>query len=286
MVNVNRAARVLNGLFLILCAFAALFPMLNVLAVSFSSSRSILAGEVFLWPVEFNIQAFAKHFESGLLFTAMRNTVIITVVGTLLQMAATTLTAYSLSKKRLRGRAFFLLMILFTMLFGGGLIPMFLLLRNLHILDTFWAIWLPGLISVYNLFVMKSFFEGLPKEIEESATIDGANDPMILGKIVLPLSKPILAALSLFYAVGLWNVYAQALYFLTSTNLMPLMVRLYQLIQVNSLDSMLDNSELNLVQPESIKASAIVISVLPILCVYPFLQKYFVKGVLLGSVKG
>ncbi|HEY2492899.1 MAG TPA: carbohydrate ABC transporter permease [Paenibacillus sp.] len=283
---VKKIARILNGLFLILCAFTALFPMLHVLAVSFSSSRSVLAGEVFLWPVEFNIQAFAKHFETGLLFIAMKNTIIITVVGTILQMAGTTLMAYPLSKKRLRGRSVFLLMILFTMLFGGGLIPMFLLLKNLHILDTYWAIWLPGLISVYNLFVMKSFFEGLPSEVEESAKIDGANDPMILLKIVLPLSKPILAALSLFYAVGLWNVYSQALYFLNSSNLMPLMVRLYQLIQVTSLDSLLDNSEYNLLQPESIKAAAIVISVFPILCVYPFLQKYFVKGVLLGSVKG
>ncbi|MOA39104.1 L-arabinose transport system permease protein AraQ [compost metagenome] len=138
---------------------------------------------------------------------------------------------------------------------------------------------------MYNLFVMKSFFEGLPSEVEESAKIDGANDPMILWKIVLLLSKPILAALSLFYAVGLWNVYSQALYFLNNSNLMPLMVRLYQLIQVTSLDSLLDNSEYNLLQPESIKAAAIVISVFPILCVYPFLQKYFVKGVFLGSVK-
>lgn len=282
---VKKIVRILNGLFLILCAFTALFPMLHVLAVSFSSSRSVLAGEVFLWPVEFNIKAFTKHFETGLLFIAMRNTIIITVVGTILQMAGTTLMAYPLSKKRLRGRSVFLLMILFTMLFGGGLIPMFLLLKNLHILDTYWAIWLPGLISVYNLFVMKSFFEGLPSEVEESAKIDGANDPMILWKIVLLLSKPILAALSLFYAVGLWNVYSQALYFLNNSNLMPLMVRLYQLIQVTSLDSLLDNSEYNLLQPESIKAAAIVISVFPILCVYPFLQKYFVKGVFLGSVK-
>lgn len=282
----SKIARSLNGLFLIACAFATLFPLLNVLAVSLSSSRAVLAGEVFLWPIEINLTSFQKHFETGLLFIAMKNTVIITVVGTLLQMIATTLTAYALSKKRLRGRNFFLMLILFTMLFGGGLIPMFLLLKNLHILNTFWAIWLPGLISVYNLFVMKSFFEGLPAEVEESATIDGAGDPTILWSIVLPLSKPIIAALSLFYAVGLWNIYSQALFFLSSSELMPLMVRLYQMIQVTAMDSMLDNSEQNFIQPESIKAAAIIISVSPILCIYPFLQKYFVKGVLLGSVKG
>ncbi|WP_409342379.1 carbohydrate ABC transporter permease [Paenibacillus sp. MBLB4367] len=286
MVNAKPILRAANGLILIFCALTTIFPLLSVLAVSFSSSRAVLSGEVFLWPVEFNIKAFQKHFESGLLFIAMRNTIIITVVGTFLQMFFTTLTSYSLSKKRLRGRSIVLLLILFTMLFGGGLIPMFLLLKNLYLLDSFWAIWLPGLISVYNLFVMKTFFESLPLEIEESATIDGASDPMILWKIILPLSKPIIAALSLFYAVGLWNVYSQALYFLNSSNLMPLMVRLYQMVHVTSLDSLLDNSETNLIQPESIKAAAIVISVAPILCVYPFLQKYFVKGVLMGSVKG
>jgi len=286
VVNTKWMLRGVNGIVLAVCAFATIFPLLSVLAVAFSSSRAVLAGEVFLWPVEFNVQAFQKHFETGLLFIAMKNTILITVIGTLLQMIFTTLTSYSLSKKRLRGRSLMLLMILFTMLFGGGLIPMFLLLKTLSLLNTFWAIWLPGLISVYNLFVMKTFFESLPAELEESATLDGANDPMILWKIVLPLSKPIIAALSLFYAVGLWNVYSQALYFLNGSHLMPLMVRLYQLIQVAAMGNMLDNTEMNLIQPESIKAAAIVISVLPILLVYPFLQKYFVKGVLLGSVKG
>jgi putative aldouronate transport system permease protein len=286
MVIGKKFGHALIGVFLILCAITTVFPIVNIIAVSFSSSRAVLAGEVYLWPVDFNLTAFGKHFETGLLFHAMKNTIIITLVGTLLQMAATTLSAYSLSKKRLRGRNFILMMILFTMLFGGGLIPQFLLLKNLHLLDTFWAIWLPGLISVYNMFVMKSFFEGLPGEIEESAKIDGAGDPVILWKIVLPLSKPIIAALSLFYAVGLWNVYQQALFFITSSDLQPLMVRLYQMIQINNMESMLDANEANLLQPESIKAAAIVISVVPILCVYPFLQKHFVKGVLLGSVKG
>lgn len=286
MVNKESIAAFIRALFLIAAAIATIIPLVNVAATSFSSSRAIMAGEVFLWPVDFNLEAYKQHFKTGLLVNALKNTVLITVVGTLLQMTVTTLSAYALSKKRLRGRNVFLMLILFTMLFGGGLIPQFILLKNLHLLNTYWAIWLPGLISVYNMFVMKSFYEGLPSEIEESGVIDGAGDPTLLLRIVLPLSKPIIAALSLFYAVGLWNVYSQALYFITSSDLQPLMVRLYQMIEVNNLDYMLSNTETKMIQPEAIKASAIVISVVPILLVYPFLQKYFVKGVLIGSVKG
>ncbi len=282
---VNKCLRGLNGLLLILCAFATTFPLLNVLATSFSGSTAILSGEVFLWPVDWTTTAFSNLFKDGQLMNAMKNSVIITLAGTVMQMAVTTLAAYSLSKSRLKGRQTALLMILFTMMFGGGLIPMFLLLKNLHILNTFWAIWLPGLISTYNLFVMKSSFEGLPGELEESATIDGASDLTIFARIVLPLSKPVLAAISLFYAVGLWNVYSSALYFITSSSKMPLTVKLYQMIQLPD-TNLLDSSDLSFVPPEGMKAAAIIITVTPILCLYPFLQKYFVKGVLLGSIKG
>lgn len=282
---VNKCLRGINGLLLILCAFATTFPLLNVLATSFSGSTAILSGEVFLWPVDWTTTAFSNLFKDGQLMNAMKNSVIITVAGTVMQMTATTLAAYALSKNRLKGRPVFLLMILFTMMFGGGLIPMFLLLKNLHILNTFWAIWLPGLISAYNLFVMKSSFEGLPGELEESATIDGANDLTIFTRIVIPLSKPVLAAISLFYAVGLWNVYAPALYFITNSAKMPLTVKLYQMIQLPD-TNLLDSSDLSFVPPEGMKAAAIIITVTPILCLYPFLQKYFVKGVLLGSIKG
>jgi putative aldouronate transport system permease protein len=282
---VTKCLRGLNGLLLILCAFATTFPLLNVLATSLSGSTAILSGNVFLWPVDWTTTAFSNLFKDGQLMNAMKNSVTITVAGTVMQMTVTTLAAYSLSKARLKGRQIALLLILFTMMFGGGLIPMFLLLKNLHILNTFWAIWLPGLISTYNLFVMKSAFEGLPGELEESATIDGASDLTIFARIVLPLSKPVLAAISLFYAVGLWNVYAPALYFITDSSKMPLTVKLYQMIQLPD-NNLLDSSDLSFVPPEGMKAAAIIITVTPILCLYPFLQKYFVKGVLLGSIKG
>ncbi len=275
----------INGLLLIACALTTLFPLVHILATSLSGSAAVLAGRVFAWPVDWTTQAYVNLMESGQLTRAMLNTVVITAAGTLMQMTVTSLAAYALSKHRLGGRSWMLMAILFTMLFGNGLIPMFLLLKQLSLLDTYWAIWLPGLISAYNLFVMKSFFEGMPGELEESAAIDGASDPVIFVRLILPLSKPILAAISLFYAVGLWNVYAQALYFLTSTNKFPLMVKLYQMIR--TLDpSLLDANAVIHLSPESVKAASIIIAVTPILCVYPFLQKYFVKGVLLGSIKG
>lgn len=282
----NRLGSLPLYLVLALCAFTTVFPILNVLAMSFSSSRAIVSGEVVMWPVEFNSMAYLKLFQDGQLLYAMRNTVVITVLGTLLQMVATTLAAFSLSKQRLKGRTVLTFAVLFSMMFGTGLIPLFLLIKNLHLMNTFWAIWLPGLVSAYNLFVMKSFFEGLPKELEESAMIDGATDLTVFVRLTLPLSKPILAAISLFYAVALWNTYANALYFISKSKLLPVTVKLYQMLQT-PLDALLSGGDASrYIQPEGLKAAGIMITVLPILCVYPFLQKYFVKGVLLGSVKG
>ncbi|THF83447.1 carbohydrate ABC transporter permease [Cohnella fermenti] len=283
---VNRLGRTSLYVFLAVCGFMTVFPILNILAVSFSSSRAIISGEVSLWPVEFNAQAYVQLIRDGQLLAALKNTVIITAAGTALHMLATTPAAYTLSKKRLRGRAFFTFVVLFSMLFGTGLIPLFLLMKQLQLLDSYWAIWLPGLVSAYNLFVMKSFFEGMPAELEESATIDGATDLSIFFRLTLPLSKPILAAISLFYAVALWNTYSNALYFITDSRLLPVTVKLYQMLQM-PIDSLLSGAEgASYIQPEGLKAAAIILTVAPILLVYPFLQKHFVKGVLLGSVKG
>ncbi|MFD0712871.1 carbohydrate ABC transporter permease [Paenibacillus sp. GCM10027626] len=283
---VNKLGKAPLYVFLMLCAFVTMFPILNILAMSLSSSRAIISGEVTLIPVEFSWAAYKQLFVDGQLLVAMKNTVVITVAGTGLQMIATTLAAYSLSKPRLKGRALFTFMVLFSMLFGTGLIPLFLLVKELHLINTFWAIWLPGLVSAYNLFVMKSFFEGLPVELEESATIDGATDLTVFARLTIPLSKPILAAISLFYAVALWNTYANALYFISKSQLLPVTVKLYQMLQT-PLDSLLGGGDAAAyIQPEGLKSAAIMITVIPILCIYPFLQKYFVKGVLLGSVKG
>lgn len=294
MVN-NRQHKLSNHLYntiiyglLVLFAFSALFPFVNVLAMSFSSSEAIRSGAVSLWPLDFNLQAYKNLVSDGQLFIGMKNTVLITVVGTVLNMAMTIMAAYPLSKPHLKGRGILLSMIIFTMLFGGGLIPMFLLLKTLGITNTYWSLWLPGLVSAYNMFVMKTFFEGLPPEIEEAAAIDGARDSTLLRRIVLPLSMPVIAALTLFYAVGWWNSYYSVLIYITSSNKMSLMVKLYQMIDNISPDllSQGDNRAQEELTPEAVRAAAVMIAALPILCLYPFLQKYFVKGVLIGSVKG
>ncbi|UKS29778.1 carbohydrate ABC transporter permease [Paenibacillus sp. HWE-109] len=285
------AVKVVVYLLLAIASLVTLFPFWYEIVASFSSSRAITSGEVFMWPVEFNAIAYKRLFDDGQLLIAIRNTVVVTVVGTVLNMLMTILAAYPLSRRRLVGRNGLLIFITITMLFVAGLIPNFILIKSLGLVNTYWAVWLPGLISTYNMFVMKTFMEGLPEEIEESASMDGAGDWRILLQIMMPLCKPILAALSLFYAVGWWNSYFNVLLYITKTNMLTVMVKLYQM--VNKVDESLlnnvggnDASDAILLTPEGIKAAAVVIAIIPILCVYPFLQRHFVKGVLIGSVKG
>ncbi|MGG1515933.1 carbohydrate ABC transporter permease [Paenibacillus oryzisoli] len=287
----NGFARISVYILLGCFSLLTLFPFWYEIAASFSSSRAINSGEVFLWPVEFNVVAYERLFDDGQLFVAMRNTVVVTVVGTALNMVMTILAAYPLSRRRLLGRNALLMMITVTMLFVAGIIPNFILIKTLGLMNSYWAVWLPGLISTYNMFVMKTFMEGLPEEIEESASMDGAGDWRILMQIFIPLCKPILAALSLFYAVSWWNSYFNVMLYITKSAKLTVMVKVYQM--VNKVDENLlnniggnDAAERILLTPEAIKAAAVVIAVMPILCVYPFLQKYFVKGVLIGSVKG
>lgn len=291
------ASRWKYGLLYVFLAFLAimtLFPFVNVLATSMSGSRAISSGEVFLWPKDVTFTSFQNLIQDGQLLVAMKNTVLITVVGTALNLVATIMAAYPLSRRRLKGRNLILMLITFTMLFGGGLIPNYILIKSLGIMNSYWALWLPGLLSTYNFFVMKTFFENLPIELEESASIDGANDLLIIWRIILPLSLPIIAALTLFYAVGWWNSYMSVLMYITSSGKQSLMVKLLQMIDTTS-QSLLNANATNggegatmqtLLSPEGVRAAAIIISVSPILCIYPFLQKYFVKGVLIGSLKG
>jgi ABC-type sugar transport system, permease component len=289
--RLNRLMNMGNALLLGVIGFITLFPFLNVLATSLSSSRAIVSGEVFLFPVEWTVQAFRNLIEDGQLFVGMRNTILITLIGTGFNLFATVLAAYPLSRKRLRGRNGLLMVITFTMVFSSGIIPNFILIKSLGLMNSYWALWLPGLISTYNMFVMKSFYEGLPEELEESASIDGANDLVTLVRIVLPLSLPIVAALGLFYAVAWWNAYFNVMMYITSSSKLSLMMVLYQ--KINNVSEMLlstgggsEGAAVQNLTPEGIRAAAIVTAAIPILLVYPFLQKYFVKGVLIGSVKG
>ena len=277
-------------IFITAFTICCLYPFINVIATSFSSSRAVSSGEVNLIPVEFNLDAYDQLLLDGQIFRAVKDTIILTVFGTLINLAATTLAAYTLSKKRLMGRNFFIGMIVFTMLFSGGMIPDFILMKSLNLIDSYTGLWLQSLISTYNMIVMKTFFEALPVSLEEAASIDGANDATILFRIILPLSVPIMATMVLFYAVGWWNSYMGPMLYLSSTAKYPLMLTLKQMLDTAQQINIAENSGEGLTQttiaPETFKAATIVVSTLPIICVYPFLQKYFVKGVMVGSVKG
>lgn len=282
-----------NYCVLTIAAIACLYPFLYIIATSLSSSRAVSSGEVYIWPVEINLEAYKQLLMDGQIFISMKNTVVITLLGTLFCLITTTLCAYALSKQRLRGRKLFTGLIVFTMLFNGGMIPSFLLVKSLGLMDSFWALWLTGLMSVYNMIVMRTFFQGIPDSLEEAAQIDGANDPYILFKVILPLSKSVLATITLFYAVGWWNTYFNAMLYISTTTKYPLMVKLKQMLDTAQMLTVqagnsggTEGAGMTQIAAETFKSATILVSVLPIILVYPFLQKYFVKGVMVGSVKG
>lgn len=272
-------------------ALTMIFPLMNILSLSFSSERAVVSNEVSIWPVEFTTNTYVQVAKTTPIFLAMKNTVVLTLVGTLISMFCTICTSYALSKKRLFGRQFFLGAITVTMIIGAGLIPNFILIKDLGLMNTYWALWLPGALSTWNMLVMKTFFSALPDSLEESAVIDGANDLRILWSIVLPLSIPSLATITLFYAVGYWNTYFSATLYISNSGLKLLQQVLHEVVSRSTevmQQSQLDSQDA-LVQPmasESVQGAAIVIATLPIMCVYPFLQKYFVKGVMIGAIKG
>ena len=271
-------------------ALSCVIPFINVIAVSLSSKSAILRGDVSFWPVEFTTQAYEVLFNDASMMRSLWLTVEITVLYTALAMVLTILMAYPLTKKRLKGRKFFSFLALFTMYFSGGTIPIYINIMNLGLLDTIWALILPGALSTYNMIILRSFFSSLPESLEEAATIDGANDFQILFRIYLPLSLASIATLTLFYAVGKWNSFQDAQYYITNRALYPLQLKLYNAIQnTQQLDttSMQEGSTAvanNISQ--SIESATIIFATLPILVVYPFVQRYFVSGVTIGAVKG
>ncbi len=271
----------------VISVILCLVPVLNVFAVSISSNSAIMAGKVFLIPKEITFESYKAIFQDGSMLYSLVYTVFLTFAYTLLAMILTIFAAYPLTKKRLKGRNLILLLIVFTMYFSGGIIPDYLLINNLKLTDNILSLLLPGAISAFNLIVLKSFFLSLPESLEESAILDGCNDIGVLFKIVLPLSKPVLATLSLYYAVGKWNSFQDALFYISNPKLFPLQLKLYQIVMNSqALDvSMGDNASVNIL-PESLKNACVVFATLPIVLVYPKLQKYFVSGVTIGAVKG
>ena len=269
---------------------SCVLPFLNVIAISLSSKSAILRGDVSFWPVEFETQAYQILFADQTMIDCLFYTVKLTVIYTAIAMALTILMAYPLTKTRLRGRKLFNLLALFTMYFSGGTIPIYLNVKEFGLLDSMWSLIIPGVLSTYNMIIMKSFFASLPIELEEAATIDGANDFQILMQIYLPLSLASIATLTLFYAVGKWNSFADAKYYIQSKSLQPLQLRLYNIIKgstavdVAAIEGNANSNAQNV--SESIEAATIIFATLPILVVYPFVQRYFVSGVTIGAVKG
>ncbi|KRE38188.1 carbohydrate ABC transporter permease [Paenibacillus sp. Soil724D2] len=264
-----------------------LIPFIHIIAVSLSGTTPITSGKVSLWPLEANLESYKKVFTNMSMIRSLGFTIFLTALSTVLSMIMTIAAAYPLSKKELKGRQVLMVIIIFTMFFSGGMIPEYILMRSLNLLNTVWSLVLPGLVSAFNLIILISFFNGIPKALEESAEIDGCSYFGMLWRITLRLSMPALATLSLFYAVGRWNGFQDALMYITKQELYPLQLKLYQMIQNSQVNDLmrLEGSQMQLVVPESLKAATVIFSTVPILIVYPWLQRYFVSGVMLGAVK-
>lgn len=278
----------INGLLIAILAFICLYPFLNVLAYSVSGYNAVLSGRVTFYPIDFNIDAYKQILGKKQIWQAMRNTVYITFAGTALSLVLTVLASFALSRKDLPGRSIFTGIILFTMYFSGGMIPTFLVVKNLGLFDTSFALYVPQAINVFNFIVMRTFFKNIPESLEEAARIDGASYMKVLIKMILPLSVPIIATIGLFYAVGYWNTYFDALIYIQKPELYTLQLRLRSLLFGEELNNSNANAEGigTQVMSQSLKMATVAVSTIPILIVYPWLQKYFVKGVMIGSVKG
>ncbi|MFI0502546.1 carbohydrate ABC transporter permease [Streptomyces albogriseolus] len=276
-----------NGVILTLVVLITLYPFVNIVARSFSGEKEIRAGDVTLWPKGFNLTTYEIVFSDSMFWRNYGNTVLYTVVATAVAMVLTTCYAYVLSKHHLKGRGALVGIAVFTMFFTGGLIPNYVLITSLGLKNSVWAVALPNAISVFNLLVMKAFFESLPSELEEAAQIDGLSTYGILLRIVLPLSKAVVATMVLFYSVSFWNSWFSAFLYMDRTELMPVTVYLRNLLAGATGGTGAGATTENLTQVNAnIQAVTIVLTSLPILCVYPFVQRYFVSGVMLGAVKG
>ncbi|WCN79121.1 carbohydrate ABC transporter permease [Micromonospora sp. LH3U1] len=281
-----RIFRVVNTVVLIGVVIVTLYPFLNIVARSLSEEAYIIAGKVSIVPRGFDVTAYKLLMSDAMFWTNYRNTVVYTVVATLISIVLTTCYAYVLSKPQLKGRGILVGVALFTMFFSGGLIPNYVLVTSLGMKNTIWAVVIPNAISVFNLLVMKAFFESLPTELEEAAAVDGLNTYGILLRIVLPLSKAIIATMVLFYAVSFWNSWFTAFLYLDEQDLLPVTVYLRNLIAgATSAESAAADAD-KVQAAATLQAVTIVLTTLPILAVYPFVQRYFVSGVMLGAVKG
>ncbi|MBW7456432.1 carbohydrate ABC transporter permease [Paenibacillus sepulcri] len=287
----DRLFSIVNYVFLAFMALLVLYPLIYIVSASFSSSNAVISGRVWLWPVEPNLEGYKAIFKNSMITTGFTNSIIYTVAGTSINVILTVLAAYPLSRHDFVGRNYFMFLFVFTMMFTGGLIPTYLLVQDLGLTDTRWAMLLPTALSVWNMIITRTYFQTtLPTEMLEAAHLDGCSDLKFLWKIVIPLSGPILAVITLFYAVSQWNQYFNALIYLKDRDLYPLQIVLREILVQNQVDlNMLTDVEQAAQREglrELLKYSLIVVSSAPLLLIYPFVQKFFVKGIMIGSLKG
>lgn len=281
----------LNDVLLFMALAVCLYPILYVAANSFSSPRAVTSGKVYLWPVEPTLLGYETVFKNKDIITGYTNTLIYTVVGTAMNVAMTLAAAYALSRRELVGYRFFNFMFAFTMWFSGGMIPSYLLMQSLGFINTRWAMWVPGMLGVWNVIITRAYFQSnIPADIYESATLDGCGYSQYFFRITLPLSGAIIAVIALFYAVGHWNAYFNAFLYINKKELFPLQIVLRDILIQNQIDneSMIDagSAEYNYGLPDLLKYSLIMVACAPVWCIYPFVQKYFVRGIMVGAIKG
>ena len=269
-----------------------IMPFWNVLMTSLVSEGEYFSRPIILWPKNFYLASYKYIFSSDKLIRSMAVTVFVALIGTVYSMVLTTMLSYGMTKKKMPGRNFFLTIIIITMFFGGGLIPYYLLIRNLHLINKIWVMILPAGVNIWYFILVKSFFNQIPQSLEESAKIDGANEITIFFRIVIPLSLPALATFSLFYGVAFWNTWYDALLFITKEDLHPLQLVLRKMIVQNERPGLMDAAYKKVTGnnfglfDDGIKMATVIVATVPILCVYPFLQRYFVQGIFVGSIKG
>lgn len=283
----GRVFDVFNFIFLGVVSLTMLLPFIYVLAGSFATEAELSSRAFFLWPKTFTLEAYQYIFSTSTFMRSLLVSIEITVFGTITQLFCTFTFAYALSRKQLKGRNFVLNCVIFAMLFSGGMIPTFIVVKNLGLLNSIWAVILPAAISPFNMMIIKNYFQGIPAELEESARIDGCNEVGILWRIMLPLAKPMVATFTLFYAVGLWNDFMGPLLYINDSTKWPIQLLLRQITLSSSALNAIGQMDPNYVPPEQgMKFAVIVVATLPIMIVYPFLQKHFAKGMMIGSIKG
>ncbi|MDL2234042.1 carbohydrate ABC transporter permease [Ruminococcaceae bacterium OttesenSCG-928-L11] len=281
----SRAFDAFNVTFLVLLSIMTLYPFWDSLVVSFSSLKGYLSSNVHLWPVEWSLDGYRYMLGNRELWSSYANSIFITVVGTLLNMIVTIMTAYVLSKKDLKGQRVLMFLCVFTMMFSGGIIPTYIVIKDVGLMNKLWAMMIPQLINTYNLVIMRNFFTAMPKELEESAMLDGCTEVGVLFRIVLPVSKPAITTVALFYAVDHWNDFFSAIMYINDRGKWPLQLFLRSMLFENEMAYASGGESLFLLgQP--LKMAAVMLAIIPIMCAYPFFQKHFAKGVMIGAVKG